>query len=268
MAGIDNHTTSNLEFEEPDEITSEWFIEHAKRLSTEANRRGIHLRLVGSIGFRVLCDGTLHGDVLDREIGDIDLVGLKSEKAKIREIFNDVGYTMNKDVLMGSEGNRFVFYDDKHEIDIFLDGINMCHNLDLRTRLDVGPSDIALNPADLLLEKAQIVDINEKDLKDLSLLFLEYPLTDEDSGINQAYIVDLLSKYWGFYYTVTQNLAKVKNYVDRSPLDMNQVNLIESRVDDLMEAIEEEPKSHRWKLRAKVGSRMKWYQDVEQKHRD
>jgi hypothetical protein len=175
---------------------------------------------------------------------------------------------MDKDVLMGSGGKRFVFFDEQHEIDIFLDGISMCHDLDLRDRLDVGPMDIALNPGDLLLEKAQIVDINEKDLKDLSLLLLEYPLTDEDDGINQPYILDLLSSDWGFYYTVTQNLEKVTKYASRSALDPDQVKRIDTRVDDLLAALEAEPKSLRWKLRSKVGTRLKWYQDVGQKHRD
>ena len=183
-------------------------------------------------------------------------------------MYDDAGYTMDKDVLMGTEGSRFVFYDDAHEIDIFLDGVNMCHNLDLRDRLDVGPSDIALNPADCFLEKAQIVDINEKDLKDLSLLLLEYDLTSDDTGINEPYITALLGRHWGFYYTVTQNLEKITQYAERSPLGDDQVALIESRVADLREAIEAEPKSLRWKLRSKVGTKVKWYEDVGQKHRD
>lgn len=268
MNNANTQLDTSIGFEEPDEITSEWFIEHAKRLGNEAYERDIHLRLVGSISFRILCDETLHRDVLDREIGDIDFVGLKSEKKRIREMFSDAGYTMDKDVLMGSGGSRFVFFHDEHEIDIFLDGIDMCHNLDLRDRLDVGPSDIALNPADLLLEKAQIVDINEKDLKDLALLFLEHPLADDDSGINKPYVLNLLSKHWGFYYTVSQNLSKVKDYADRSPLDKDQVGLIESRINDFLTSLEEEPKSTRWKLRSKVGTRIKWYEDVGQKHRD
>lgn len=268
MADTENRDASSLEFEEPDEITSEWFIEHANRLGQEANARGIHLRLVGSIAYRILCDETLHRDVLEREIGDIDFVGLKREKAAIREMFNDAGYTMDKDVLMGTEGSRFVFYDDAHEIDIFLDGIKMCHNLDLRDRLDVGPSDVALNPGDCFLEKAQIVDINEKDLKDLSVLLLEYSLTEDDSGINRPYICSLLASDWGFYYTVIQNLDKITQYADRSPLEDDQVALIKSRLADLREAIEAKPKSLRWKLRSKVGTKVKWYEPVGQKHRD
>jgi hypothetical protein len=268
MTGVDNQSFALSELGDPDKVTDKWLVEHARQLTQEADERDIHLRLIGSIGFRNLCDETLHQDMLNREIGDIDFVGLKSEKGDIREMFEDIGYTIDKDVLLGTEGSRFVFYDSNHEIDIFLDGISMCHSLDLRDRLTVNPNSVCLNPSDLLLEKAQIVDINEKDLKDILLLFLEYSVTENNEGINQSYILDLLSNRWGFYYTVTQNLNKVIRYAERSPLNSDQVTLIKSRVDNLLDALRTEPKSLRWRFRSKIGTRIKWYEQVGKKHRN
>jgi hypothetical protein len=39
---------------------------------------------------------------------------------------------------------------------------------------------------------------------------------------------------------------------------------ISVKINKLLQFIEKEPKSMRWKLRAKIGTRKKWYNDVEE----
>jgi hypothetical protein len=39
---------------------------------------------------------------------------------------------------------------------------------------------------------------------------------------------------------------------------------VAERVQELTAAIEDEPKSRRWKMRARVGTKMQWYENVEE----
>lgn len=255
-------------------IANEILIEEAKRLIDAAKEEGITLRLVGSIGFRMLCRNhrSLHADGFERDIGDIDLVGYKRDHDQIQLLFKEDGYKVDQQILIAGWGGRLVFYgssdDLEYEVDVFFDKIDMCHELDLRDRLECGPHGYALNPSDLFFEKAQIVEINEKDLKDIATLFLEFPLTKDDSGINREYIPDLLSRDWGFYYTVTNNLSKVKRYAERtSVLSSAQADTIVERITDLETAIDTHEKSLRWKLRSLPGDRIRWYTKVDEKNR-
>jgi hypothetical protein len=73
----------------------------------------------------------------------------------------------------------------------------------------------------------------------------------------------LFSDDWGFYYTSTENLKKVKvamvNVMTLS--DEDQV-IIAKKVDTLLKTLEDAPKSGKWKSRAKIGTSKPWYQQV------
>jgi hypothetical protein len=119
---------------------------------------------------------------------------------------------------------------------------------------------------EMVLQKLQIVQINDKDFKDLSVLFLEHDVA-ESSGdsIDANFIADLFSKNWGFYYTSTTNLNKFKSYLSEIPeLTDDNKSVIRRRTDRLMTVIEKAPKTMAWKVRAKIGTRMKWYNEVEE----
>lgn len=249
------------------ETPSTNLLDRAHELIDTAADRDVDLRLVGSGGFRELTDASVHRNQFEREMGDIDLVGRSADADAIRELFENFDYEIDKDLLLAGWGNRYVFYGGDHEVDVFLDEISMCHTLDLRDRLTIGPNSYALAPADLLLEKAQIVEINEKDLKDITLLLMELPLTEDDTGVNHAYMADLLAQDWGFYHTVTTNLRKVEHYLDRTPITDDDRTHVTNQLSTLLDHIESEPKSLKWKLRAKIGERVQWYTEVEEKHR-
>lgn len=252
----------------------ELLIEEAEHLIDTARAEGMTIRLVGSIGFRELCSEYqgVHRTVLEREIGDIDLIGYKSESDKIQSFFDEQGYEVDKDILLSGWGNRLVMYGKKggqeYEVDIFLDEMNMCHKLDVSNRLETGPSNYGLNPSDLFLEKAQIVEINEKDLKDILTLCLEFPVSTSDDEINKRYISKRLAKDWGFYYTVTNNLTKAREYLRNiDGLHEADTETVRHRLDELEQSIESTSKSIRWHLRSLVGTHWKWYSAVDKKHR-
>jgi hypothetical protein len=106
----------------------------------------------------------------------------------------------------------------------------------------------------------------QKDLKDCLVLIRSHDVgeTDEET-INAKYIAKLLSNDWGFYYTATTNLKKVKDSLGNYPaLTKDDKEPVKKRIDKLIDYIEKEPKSVRWKFRAKIGTRTKWYNEVEE----
>ena len=61
------------------------------------------------------------------------------------------------------------------------------------------------------------------------------------------------------------NLEKVRVLAHGySQLTGEQKSRVELQVNEAMARIEKEPKSLAWRLRARVGDRVKWYKDVEE----
>ncbi len=96
-----------------------------------------------------------------------------------------LGYTDNREVFIVSEGERSIF--DKPEaglhVDVFYEKLDFCHAIYWKDRLETDSPTIPL--AELLLEKMQIVQINEKDVIDTIMLLLEHPLGDSGPGNHQ-----------------------------------------------------------------------------------
>ena len=140
-----------------------------------------------------------------------------------------------------------------------------CHRIPFDGRLDLDRPTIST--ADLLLEKMQIVELNLKDITDTMVLMLEHPIGNANGAareaIDGAYIADLLHDDWGFYYTVTTNLDKVGRFLpENEALTAEQAQMILTRLGEVLGLIEDAPKSRKWRLRAKVGTKKQWYQDV------
>jgi hypothetical protein len=104
-----------------------------------------------------------------------------------------------------------------------------------------------------------------KNVKDAAVLIREHDIGNSDHDeININYISKLLSKDWGFYYTVTTNLSKVKSLLSAdNRLTSEDKKDIVNKIERMREIIEREPKSVSWNLRAKVGSKKKWYKEVD-----
>jgi hypothetical protein len=149
-------------------------------------------------------------------------------------------------------------------VDVFYEKLDFCHVIRWNGRLEADWPTIPM--AEMLLEKMQIVKINEKDLIDTIMLFLEHPLGDVDAEtINMAQVARLCAADWGLWRTTTMNLEKVKQIAGTYPqLSAEDKATVARQVDQALARLEAEPKSLAWKLRAKVGDRVKWYKDVDE----
>jgi hypothetical protein len=145
---------------------------------------------------------------------------------------------------------------------VFVGKFEMCHNLPLDERLDVAKRTIPLG--DLLLTKLQIFAVNEKDQRDIFNLLHGHKLSETDDGINVAYVAKLCAADWGLWRTATMNIERARGGAQRFELAPEDEAIVLSRLDDLRKRIDAEPKSTRWKLRARVGERVRWYEDPEE----
>lgn len=244
------------------------YVDRALDLVERARARGIELRILGSLAYRLHCPRHLElFEEMRRDLTDIDLTARGEQRRQVREFLAELGYVIDQDMMVTSEGKRYAFKDPASEttIDVFFDELFFCHAIPLRDRLDLDYPTIT--PTDLLLEKLQIVELNPKDIKDSLVLLLEHPLdSDAKQAIDARYIARLLAADWGFYYTATRSLEKLRRHLaEYRSLGDEQVETIRRRVQELEQTIEEEPKSTRWKLRARIGPRARWYQDVAEK---
>jgi Fic family protein len=148
-------------------------------------------------------------------------------------------------------------------VDVFLDVMRMDHEVDIRGRIDL--DDYAISPVDTLISKAQIGTINRKDVHDLIALFKDLPLReiDDDLSICVRYIAEACAYDWGLYTDVTSNLQIVLDWLDDYDLSEQETAHVYDRVTAVAAAIEDEEKSLSWKVRARVGKRVAWRQEVE-----
>lgn len=248
------------------------FVEEALRLVREAEAKGIRLRILGSVAYRLQCPNNIHlFEGMARALTDVDLGAEKSQNRQIREFMVAQGYEPDEGVFVASEGSRHIYLhpQTKLNVDVFADELYFCHRIPFKGRLTIDSPTIC--NTDLLLEKMQIVEINLKDFKDTLVLMLEHPLgtaRDSNKHIDADYIVDMMAKDWGFYYTFTTNLRRTADYIKEfSAITADQAGVIRGRIDDLLQRIEAAPKSIGWKLRSKIGTRKIWYQEVSEKTR-
>jgi hypothetical protein len=141
-------------------------------------------------------------------------------------------------------------------VDVLFDRLRMCHTVEFGSRLDVDATTLPL--AELLLFKLQIVEINRKDLVDSVTLLGDHRLGDTDGdSINVSRLIQLTRNDWGLYHTVELSLAKVREFSGQ--VEAVQRHSVPEQVDALMGRLQCEPKTARWKLRARVGERIPWY---------
>jgi hypothetical protein len=246
------------------------FVDEALALVHDAEAKGIRLRILGSIAYRLQCPNNLHlFQDTKRVLTDVDFGAEKNQNRAIREFLTARGYEPDDGIYMASEGARhaYLHQDTGLNVDVFADELYFCHRIPFKDRLGLDKPTICTT--DLLLEKMQIVEINLKDFKDTIVLMLEHPLSHQESGakaIDTAYIVDMMRQDWGFYYTFTTNLKRVPEFFTEFPsIGPKEHGVIRGRIEALLDAIETAPKTLGWKMRAKIGTRSRWYQEVSEK---
>lgn len=262
--------------EHPLPYSSQEFLEKATEIVQSGQQQGIILRIMGAVAFRIhtptLAD--LHKRLnrlnsTGTDFTDLDLMTYGKHNQKLESFFSSLGYPADENakyqIHMWAQRHFYHDASQKFKIDVFFDKLVMSHTIDFKNRLEKDSPTIPL--AELLLEKMQIVQINEKDIKDAIILILGHEIADDDNDhINGKYVASLLASDWGLYYTTLTNLNKVKSLsMKYDQLSETEKGIITPRIDNLIKQIDEQPKGSKWKLRARLGTKRKWYTDVEER---
>ena len=241
----------------------------AEELLRVAAQRSLTVRLTGSLAIRAHCPA--HAPLLPalgrRPYRDIDLFAYWKDRQQVARLFEERGYVLDPAVRQAQEFGvkRFVYEQpDGHlKADVFFDELVMAHTIPFQGRLEL--SGTAITVTDLLLTKLQIHEFTDNDLIDCLVLLAEH---ETGAAIDTGYITEIMRKDWGFCHTTELNLARISDALPGFPaLPEAAAGAIRRNIAGLKEAIERAPKTQKWKLRARVGERARWYEQVEEVNR-
>lgn len=207
--------------------------------------------------------------MLRRQYQDIDLVTTGKGGRRTLQLLESLEYSPNERFNAMNAGSRALLYDLDHrrQIDVFIGDFRMCHNINLTSRLDAESRTIPL--AELLLTKLQVVKLNRKDLVDIAALLYEHDVGEQDKEtVNAGYIARLLASDWGLWRTSRGTVETVQERLADLELDADDELLVRNRLDRLWQRVESQPKSLRWRSRARIGDRARWYEEPEEVGRD
>lgn len=243
------------------------FLEQADRILRAADERNLTLRLIGALAFHVRCPTF---NYIQKQTGrfftDIDFMAYFAQMRDIEQLFSDLGYVKDKRMKTVPGLRRSIFFhqDLPWHSDVFYDVLDFSHEIDLKGRLELDHPTITL--VDLLLEKMQIVHINEKDIIDTLMLLREHDVGGPDGATIQTdHLARVAKNDWGLWKTITINLDKVDRLADKyAVLSDDDRRIIRRRLQSIVARVDEEPPTLRWRLRNCIGERVKWYRDVEE----
>ena len=265
------------------EMDEESFVKECVDLLKKAQEKGIVMRILGAMAVYIHSGNNARLREIHRMrfgegvpmFTDLDLMAYSKQMNDIKKFFESLGYKPDRMINILFPGKRLIYYhpEGKYHIDVFFNKLEFSHDVPFGDSPGKGRLELsfpAISPTDVVLEKLQIHHINRKDLVDLIVMFLSHELSDRDGDglINKKYIAKLLADDWGFWYDARENLEKVKGMtstlVKEGILKEDEAQIVVKKVDELIKAIDEEPKTKNWEKRAKKGTKEKWYREVDE----
>jgi len=258
----------------------------ARHIIDSGNEHGVVLRLTGGLAVRHYA---IDLEFAERDYSDIDLIGLRRQAGDIHDLFDGLGYRENLHVAMATGNSQRQYYKPQRtleshahmtkraraiplvsavppsdHIDIFLDAMRMDHEIDFRDRLQIDT--YAIDPADLFLSKLQIVNLNEKDVHDVITLSKDVyvDFQPRPGVLDLEHVAETCAGDWGLFIDVMSNIDTVMEHVDDYDLSPRQASRVQRTLELAQDMMTEHSKSLRWRLRSRIGKRLKWYDEIEE----
>ena len=238
-------------------------MDESRRLITNSTKAGLTMRVLG--GVAVCLQAPDGRPLLTRKIGDIDVATRKDGKRVAGEVLTNAGYVPDVHFNTFHGARRLLFYDEANnrKLDVFIGDFSMCHEIPISDRLELEPLTVPL--AELMLTKLQVVELTERDQRDIYNLTYHHELSNGDSkGIEIDFIASLCAKDWGLWRTTKATVERCVANIASYDLPDEAATTIVDRLKTMWRRIEEAPKSTRWRLRSRVGDRVKWYEQPEE----
>ncbi len=225
------------------------------------------LKLLGGLGVRVACPD--YPPRLRRG-QDMDFACLAKQRKKAVAFLESAGCQGDK-MFNSLNGDRQMYFTapSGRPMDVMVDKLTMCHTLDFRPSFGRLPHTV--DAVDLLLSKLQIVELNEKDARDIMQLLACLPVGDgavagstgqAEPGIDAERFGSVLGADWGWWRTVTRNLDRVPALLAEHERLRHQDAKFDpaEQAARLRKIADETPKSMKWRMRAGVGDKVRWYE--------
>jgi hypothetical protein len=242
-------------------ITAPRLEERALGILRIARDSGVSLRLIGGMAIWTRTAAPIR-ERFDRQYGDLDFVGRRAQSKLISRMMEQNGFAPEKRFNAVHGERRLIFYaeDEGFQVDVFLDRLEMSHTLDFRVRLEAEPTTVPA--AELLLSKLQIARPDRKDFVDAAMLLAGHRLSTLDSGstINIERVAMLCSGDWGLFTTASDNIEMARKLLPEITVDPQLISDVTSKMETVENAIGTAPKTRAWKLRARVGRRVRWFE--------
>jgi hypothetical protein len=238
-------------------------VAEARRLVEKSTELGLVVRALG--GVAVCLQSPSEGPLLPRRCGDIDVATRRESRRGLVDLLKAEGYTADEmfNALHGSR--RLLFFDETNQrkLDVFVGEFSMCHDIPITDRLERDPLTVPL--AELLLTKMQVVELTERDQRDIyNLTFHHDLIVGDGAGIEADVVAALCAKDWGLWRTSKATIERCQANLAEYALEAAATELITERLQVLWRHIEQAPKTTRWRLRSRVGERMRWYEEPEE----
>jgi hypothetical protein len=247
-----------------DPVPNADIVVEADRLLGAAAQADVPVRLVGGLAVRAhLPVGTM--PVITREYKDIDLVTLKGRGRAVSAFMTEQGYEADRVFNTTNGHRRLLYYDVPHQrqVDVFVGAFEMCHSIPITERIAVHPTAVPL--AELMLTKLQIVELNAKDQSDIITMLYHHDVGESDDGIiNVKRVAELCASDWGLWRTTKMNTERTRQALAGDGTASDVRSVAGPRLETLWERIEAQPKSGRWKMRNRVGDKVRWYEEPEE----
>lgn len=238
----------------------------AERLTAAAMTANLGLRLMGGLAVW-LVSPSVRMPPFARAYADLDFAVRQRDGRAVTPFLQDQGYLPERlfNSIHGAQRLNFSHPDGLWTIDVVVDALRMSHVIDLRGRL--GPGRAAIDLADLLLTKLQVWEVNAKDLGDITCLLADRPLSPtgpaDGEAIDTSRILALTGADWGICHTLERNLRQVAAFArEQRPADAPFDPVVQAEA--LLTAIAAGGKSLAWRIRARLGERVRWYETPEE----
>ncbi|AGB18165.1 nucleotidyltransferase family protein [Thermoanaerobacterium thermosaccharolyticum] len=239
-------------------------IDMAKKLMDHIEKNNIKAKLLGGVAVYLTCPSTEYAP-LSRDINDIDIVVSNNDVKALKKALDEEGFIADRRFNALHGETRMLFSKNDIDLDVFIGKFIQCHELNLEG--DLSKNGYTISLANLLLTKLQIVQINYKDILDILAILIDHPVENKNdcNTINLNSILDIVKNDWGWYTTIFDNLEKTVSMA-KDILNQEDITTITEKILLIKTSIEQVPKSLKWKIRAKIGRKLQWYNIPEEKH--
>jgi hypothetical protein len=212
----------------------------------DCQAEGAVVRLIGGAAI-ALHSG--RGDAPHRSFSDLDLIAARGAARALTRVLERRGFEGDRQFNALNGDRRLIFHGPSGKLDVFVGHFEMCHEIPLLRRIELDSPTATVT--DLLLTKLQVVEIGEKDVRDVALLLEAHECRDGDGDcVNVAYLGELLGNDWGLWRTFTGSLEAVASAAPS----------VRPQAERIAETVEAAPRTRRFRMRARIGERKRWYE--------